>query len=114
MLKSGTDFRNLSVVEFYGYEGPGDGRTYYHEAIFSFEVTKAIEPDPQVRDLVREVTEGLQKKLSKTVGYSLTPLDATGEGVRTRESNLGNFAADIMRFYYQTDLGECFKHFVSH
>ena len=37
------------------------------------------------------------------MGYTATPLDARFTTVRTRESNMGNFVCDLMRFYYDAD-----------
>lgn len=52
---------------------------------------------------VEQLTAGLKLKLSKSVGYTMTPLDARFTVVRTAESNLANFVCDVMRFYYSTD-----------
>jgi hypothetical protein len=37
------------------------------------------------------------------VGYTAAPLDARFVTVRTKESNIGNFVCDLMRYYYDAD-----------
>ena len=36
-------------------------------------------------------------------GYTAAPLDARFVTVRTKESNIGNFVCDLMRYYYDAD-----------
>lgn len=45
----------------------------------------------------------LQGKLQKVIGHTVVPLDTRFATVRASESNMGNFASDLMRFYYNTD-----------
>lgn len=44
--------------------------------------------------------------LSKPVCFTLTPFDARSEMVRTRETALGNWIADILMNAYAESLGE--------
>lgn len=37
------------------------------------------------------------------LGYTAAPLDARFTTVRTKESNMGNFVCDLMRYYYDAD-----------
>lgn len=53
--------------------------------------------------LVEEQTREITKRLDKPVGYTAAPLDARFTTVRTKESNIGNFVCDLMRYYYSAD-----------
>jgi 2',3'-cyclic-nucleotide 2'-phosphodiesterase (5'-nucleotidase family) len=54
-------------------------------------------------ELVEEQTREINKRLNKPVGYTAAPLDARFTTVRTKESNIGNFVCDLMRYYYSAD-----------
>ncbi len=58
-------------------------------------------PDTAVGRLVRKYSEKVDAVLDEEVGVALTDLD--GEHVRSRETNLGNLIADIMRQTAQAD-----------
>lgn len=58
-------------------------------------------PDTAVSRLVRKYSEKVDAVLDEQVGEALTDLD--GENVRSRETNLGNLIADIMRQTAQAD-----------
>lgn len=45
----------------------------------------------------------MESKLDKKVAFSEVELDARVEVVRAKESNLGNFIADVMKFEYNAD-----------
>lgn len=52
-------------------------------------------PDPAAARLVKYYQEEVDARLGQTIGATLVDLD--GENVRTRETNFGDFVADIMR-----------------
>jgi len=60
------------------------------------------EDEPTVQ-LVEKLTANLKAKLEKPIGYTAAPLDARFTTVRLRESNMGNFVCDLMRYYYNAD-----------
>ena len=64
---------------------------------------RAIPEDAATVRLVDSLTSSLKTRLEKPVGATATPLDARFTTVRTRESNIGNFVCDLMRFYYNAD-----------
>jgi hypothetical protein len=98
VLRSGTDFRQLSYIE--AWRG-GGGR--WNFSIVRRDIVRSIPEDPTLVQLVDKLTSSLQGKLNKPVGYIAAPLDARFTTVRLRESNLGNFVCDLMRHYYDTD-----------
>lgn len=98
ILRSGTDFRQLSYIEAWR-----EGGTKWDFTIVRRDIVRSIPPDPATVALVSRSTASLRAKLEKPVGYTVTPLDGRFTTVRQRESNLGNFVCDLMRFYYAAD-----------
>ncbi|KAL2837767.1 hypothetical protein BJY01DRAFT_237729 [Aspergillus pseudoustus] len=99
VLRSGTDFRQLSYIEaFRKQDGPG-----WDINITRRDIVRAIPEDPSSVALVAKLTSSLKAKLDKPIGYTVRPLDGRFSTVRAGESNLGNFACDLMRFYYRAD-----------
>lgn len=100
ILRSGSDFKQLSYIEVRRKTG-GTGKWDF--SIIRRDVVSSIPQDPQTVELVETLTRALKGRLEKPIGYTAAPLDARFTTVRLRESNLGNFVCDLMRFYYQTD-----------
>ncbi|EED20999.1 5'-nucleotidase, putative [Talaromyces stipitatus ATCC 10500] len=99
VLRSGTDFRQLSYIE--AFRKPNSKGWDFN--ITRREIVRSIPPDSEIGVLVDKLTSTLKAKLEKPVGYTASALDGRFTTVRTRESNLGNFICDLMRFYYHAD-----------
>ena len=67
------------------------------------DVISSITEDPEAVKMVDALTAALKPKLEKPIGYTAAPLDARFTTVRLKESNLGNFVCDLMRFHYYAD-----------
>lgn len=100
VLRSGSDFKQLSYIEAFR---KSDGRTGWDFNITRRDVIRSLPEDPAALGLVERLTSSLGAKLEKPVGYTVTPLDGRFTTVRQHESNLGNFVCDLMRFYYAAD-----------
>lgn len=101
VLRSGTDFKNLSYIEAWRKtDGPG-----WDFNITRRDIVRSIPEDPKTVKLVARLTSSLRAKLEKPIGFTVRPLDSRFSTVRRRESNLGNFVCDLMRFYYAADCG---------
>lgn len=100
VLRSGTDFKQLSYIEV---RRKRDGSKKWDLHIVRRDVVKDIEPDPEAADLAERTSAKLKSKLEKPLGYTAAPLDARFTTVRMKESNLGNFVCDLMRFHYNGD-----------
>lgn len=99
VLRSGTDFKQLSHVEVWRKpEGKG-----WDFKITRRDVVSTIPQDQDAVQMVEKLTRKLREKLDKPVGYTAAPLDARFTTVRTKESNIGNFVCDLMRYYYDAD-----------
>ncbi|KAI4158973.1 MAG: hypothetical protein LQ342_006946 [Letrouitia transgressa] len=105
VLRSGTDFKQLSYIEAYRATANPDDQ---QKPLWDFRITRrdivrGLPEDPATLGLVEKLTSSLKNKLEKPIGYTAIPLDARFTTVRTRESNLGNFVCDLMRYYYNTE-----------
>lgn len=67
-------------------------------------VTGALEPDATVQAMLDVYRRKLQAESGIVVGRSLVTLDGESAHVRSRETNLGNLLADILRDRYQTEV----------
>ncbi|KXL48326.1 hypothetical protein M433DRAFT_156197 [Acidomyces richmondensis BFW] len=109
ILRSGTDFRQISYVECLRKQGSEvDGNKDACGSVWDFRIVRqdvvaSIPEDPAASEMVEQITHSLKSKLEKPIGYTAAPLDARFTTVRLKESNLGNFVCDIMRFHYAVD-----------
>lgn len=97
MLRSGSDFKQLSYLEARRSTSP-DRR--WDIDVWRRDAVKAVPEDAETLALVDKLTSKLKKSLEKQIGWTAAPLDARFVTVRLRESNLGNFVCDIMRHHY--------------
>lgn len=100
VLRSGTDFKQLSYIEARRKE---NGQPGWDIDIIRRDVVRDVPEDKASTELVEKLTSSLKHKLEKPIGYTAVPLDGRFTTVRTKESNLGNFACDLMRHYYRAD-----------
>ena len=104
ILRSGTDFKQLSYLEARRCPSPKSGEPRWDLKIVRRDVVRDIAEDPASLILVDQLTSNLRSKLEKPIGYTAAPLDARFITVRTRESNIGNFVCDLMRHYYNSEI----------
>ena len=102
VLRSGTDFKQLSYIEARRKQGE-EQQPKWSFRIIRRDITSSIPSDPKMSTIVDSLTSSLRSKLEKPVGYTAAPLDARFTTVRLKESNIGNFVCDIMRHYYSAD-----------
>lgn len=100
VLRSGSDFKQLSYIEAWRKPDGGKGWDF---GIVRRDIVSKIPEDVETVQVVRRLTESMRARLEKPIGYSMAPLDARFRTVRLRESNLGNFVCDLMRYYHQAD-----------
>ncbi|QDS72986.1 hypothetical protein FKW77_008857 [Venturia effusa] len=100
VLRSGTDFKNLSYIEAWR---KSDGSKKWDFKIIRRDMVSSIPEDPGTAELVSKLTESMKARLEKPIGYTAAPLDARFTTVRLKESNIGNFVCDLMRAYHQGD-----------
>jgi 2',3'-cyclic-nucleotide 2'-phosphodiesterase (5'-nucleotidase family) len=99
VLRSGSDFKQLSYLELRRSDKPGK----WDVDIWRRDIVSSIPEHQETLDLVRQLTATLKQSLEKSIGWTAAPLDARFTTVRLKESNLGNLVCDIMRYHYQAD-----------
>lgn len=100
VVRSGSDFKQLSYIEVRRKENSEPGWDF---DIIRRDVIRAIPEDAASVEVVAKMSSVLKQKLEKPIGYTMVPLDGRFITVRTKESNFANFAADLMRYYYNAD-----------
>lgn len=104
VLRSGTDFKQLSYIEARRKPGHPPGWGSWDFDILRRDIYSSIPQDPAAARLARRLTTKLHNKLRRPVGWTATPLDARFTTVRTRESSAGNFVCDVMRHCYGAEV----------
>jgi len=61
-------------------------------------------PDAAIESIVHEYGDVVLKKLDNKVGSTRTPLDCRFSRIRTKETSVGNFVADLMRGCVRADV----------
>ncbi|AEO58382.1 hypothetical protein MYCTH_2305675 [Thermothelomyces thermophilus ATCC 42464] len=102
VLRSRSDFKQLSYIEVRRAEPPGSGRRWDVD-IWRRDIVRSVPENGETLALVNKLTAKLKKSLEKPVGWTAAPLDSRFTTVRLGESNLGNFVCDIMRHHYGAD-----------
>ncbi|KAK5076589.1 hypothetical protein LTR64_005932 [Lithohypha guttulata] len=100
VLRSGTDFKQLSYIEARRSKEKTGGWDLH---IVRRDIVSSIPEDTKAKEMTEKMTNALKAKLDKPIGHSLAPLDARFVVVRRQESNMGNFVCDLMRTYYAGD-----------
>lgn len=100
VLRSGTDFKQLSYIEARGSKKE-PGRWDFN--IVRRDAVSSIQEEPGAKALADKLTSALKAKLDKPIGHTVAPLDARFLTVRLKESNMGNFVTDLMRTHYDGD-----------
>ena len=121
ILNSGCNFKQLSLVKTKiekdkkDYTPPEDKQLSLKEKnwkiegprasfeIQRFDITSEIIPDEEMSKIVGAVSETMEILKKKELGSTQSVWDATAETVRTTESAIGNFVADLMRISYNCD-----------
>ncbi|KAK3986826.1 Metallo-dependent phosphatase-like protein [Cladorrhinum sp. PSN332] len=102
VLRSGSDFKQLSYIELRRAEANDEGRRWDVD-IWRRDIVRAIKEDEETLRMVDKLTAKLKKSLEKPIGWTAEPLDARFTTVRLKESNIGNWVCDIMRHHYHAD-----------
>mmetsp|Transcript_5008 Transcript_5008/g.7494 ORF Transcript_5008/g.7494 Transcript_5008/m.7494 type:complete len:321 (-) Transcript_5008:3-965(-) len=77
-----------------------DKRAFLTEKVF---ITEEFAPNAEMIEHVKFYTEELNKQLEMAAAYCEVDIDARFSRVRTEETNLGTFMADLMRTELNTD-----------
>mmetsp|Transcript_141091 Transcript_141091/g.367249 ORF Transcript_141091/g.367249 Transcript_141091/m.367249 type:complete len:1799 (+) Transcript_141091:59-5455(+) len=103
VLKSGTDFRDITVLQIEFTDAVGQ-RSVSVVDVAHVEVVASIPEDPKVKCFVDECVAKVGAAMDKIIGETAVDLDSRFASIRTRETNIGNFIADVMRKGLNADL----------
>ncbi len=108
LIKSGTDFRDLSsaVLTFSQPTTSTRKRLITELSGKHHYVLPSSPSSPSFERLLSSLLSSVSSTLSKPVCFTLRPLDARSEVVRTRETGLGNWVADVLMHAYAESLME--------
>ncbi|KAJ9115326.1 hypothetical protein QFC24_007035 [Naganishia onofrii] len=109
LIKSGTDFRDLSEAMLELAEQPaGSIRRRVIKSLTGkhHEITPATPSSPDIEKLVKSLLSTVTSTLSNPVCFTFTPFDVRSEKVRTQEMAIGNWVADILLHAYAEMLEE--------
>lgn len=101
-VKSGCDFRDISKVRISFKENQKVPKVHWPPIRIG--ITKALMEDREVEGISNFYRDLVGAKMKVAIAYSDSPLDATVECVRARESALGNMVTDFMRAEFNTDV----------
>lgn len=115
LCKSGTDFREFSMIEIVMDCTEEELLNEPHKSIINFDkkliircnkvdITSEFEPHPEMNAIIEGYHAELSKKLEMVAGVSGCDMDARFDQIRCRETNVCNFVADVVRFTTKTDV----------
>jgi len=105
VLKSGTDFRDITVLQLEFLSEPGaDGKSFRVGTTEHAEIVSSIAEDPDVKVFVDECVSKVGAAMDKVIGETAEDLDCRFTSIRTMETNVGNFVTDIMRKALNADI----------
>jgi 5'-nucleotidase len=98
IIKSGSDFRELSRVTIeLDLARSGEGRSVRVTRVEHIEVAKYGAADEATSALVSGFEAQVGRQMETKIGETMVPLDARFATIRSRESNVSNFVADVLR-----------------
>jgi len=100
MVKSGTDFRDLTRVDVVFPPGSLTPKLSWTR----FTMDSKVPEDPETAEIVQSFMGKMGEKMGEVLGESRSDLDGRFSSVRTQESNLGNFIADVVRKATEADM----------
>ncbi|EGD92373.1 hypothetical protein H112_00035 [Trichophyton rubrum D6] len=110
IIKSGTDWNGLSVLRL-TVPKQADGTTsisnlklYQVADLKSLPNYANIRPCPITVKAITDVQTKIAKLVEKPLVITSIPLEGRFRIIRSRETNLGNMLADVVRFFYNTDI----------
>jgi len=100
VTKAGSDARYLVQIDLWATR---DGRLVERSWTFH-EVSTRYPPDPAIEKMVARYAEEFQRELGGAVGRTEIALDARRQILRSQETGVGNFIADVMREAHGADV----------
>ncbi|XP_054710745.1 trifunctional nucleotide phosphoesterase protein YfkN-like [Uloborus diversus] len=98
IIKSGTDFREFSKISLNFNTHPAEIN------VEKVEVTSKFSEDEELKEQLSVYRDIVAGKMDEVLGHFSTDLDARFSSIRTQETNIGNFIADVMLSSTHSDL----------
>uniref|UniRef100_A0A1B6LIG1 5'-Nucleotidase C-terminal domain-containing protein n=1 Tax=Graphocephala atropunctata TaxID=36148 RepID=A0A1B6LIG1_9HEMI len=95
IIKSGTDFRQLSKVTL-KFPATLEGETEVEVEVEELNVTSDIAEDPALSKLLEKYGDVMVGKQTEVLGTFSVPLEGRFECLRRGETNLGNWVCDVV------------------
>jgi 2',3'-cyclic-nucleotide 2'-phosphodiesterase (5'-nucleotidase family) len=92
VLNSATDFKSYTIVDVMGRDEFGKMDTTSNKV----DITSDDESDPEIAEIVKAFEEVMNQGMNAVVGRSKVRLDARFLSIRTEETNVGNFLAEVV------------------
>jgi len=104
VLKSGTDFRDITVLQL-EFTDDATAKPFRVVEARHVEIVSSIAEEPKVKVFVGECEAKVGDAMDQVIGNCAVDLDCRFSSIRTRETNIGNFVADVMRNGLKADIG---------
>ncbi|KAJ9284626.1 hypothetical protein DTO021C3_7753 [Paecilomyces variotii] len=109
IIKSGTDWRGLSLVRVVGQKDDKGVASVSHVELSQYTDIEAAIPapetfPPQISEVLESIHNRVDSLVQSPLVHTYTPLEGRSSIVRRQETNLGNMIADAVRGFYDTDI----------
>lgn len=92
VLNSSTDFKSYTLIDLVGRNDVGKMETTSRRV----DITPEDVPDPEIALVIKAFDEEVNQGMDTVVGRTKVRLDARFLTIRTKETNIGNFLAEVM------------------
>ena len=103
IIKSDSDFEELTFIEVYKRPSTHTGCYNLHFSWTKVPVTAEVPQDPVMEALVQDFVGGLEKK-KRVLARMESPMDCRFTCIRSRESEVGNWLCDVVRRRFGVDI----------
>ena len=103
IVQTGSYGKNLGKI-YIDFENSYTGtkvKRFYYTLV---PITDAIKEDTTIREMIKPYEDELKKRMDVVIGETLVDLDGERVNVRSKETNLGNLIADMMRELASSDI----------
>ncbi|MBC7194393.1 MAG: 5'-nucleotidase C-terminal domain-containing protein [Caldisericia bacterium] len=103
IVQTGEKGLNLGKI-YLDFENTYSGSKLVNFRYTLIPITDSIKEDPDIKALITPYEEKLKKEMDVVIGETLVDLDGERANVRSKETNLGNLIADMMRELAKSDI----------
>ncbi|KAI9373838.1 Metallo-dependent phosphatase-like protein [Aspergillus egyptiacus] len=110
IIKSGTDWRGLSLIRLIverDIAGLVVRTTVKLRQYTDIQAALPLSqhPSPDIIKTLNSILDRVGRSLQKPLLHAAVPIDGRSSTIRRQETNLGNMLADVVRAFYNTDVG---------